>query len=355
MTSFDLLRVLDLAYRFDGDDATWLLRVAEAMRPALDVGCGIHAFLLDGRDPDAMHIAEPVAVGVTPEWELRWHEDWWQSFLLEAPSRTLHAMMSHSACNHSVQVWNDLARAIPSLRSHLEKHTPAPADTARAAAQRGMRYPDSLNVVALDGTGIGCVFAANRPVSARGPVPRGFARKMGQLATHVAAAYRLRRRRPGDDMLESSEAIIDEQRRVVHATGEATSNGALEAIGRAAHAIERTLEARPQGTAEEGRALDERQALTAGRWTVLEHRDGDGRRYFVARPNAAAITPVAALSERELQVVKALTLGHGNQLIAYELGLSPSLVSKHLASAARKLHAYSRGALAAIGKTLQDP
>lgn len=90
------------------------------------------------------------------------------------------------------------------------------------------------------------------------------------------------------------------------------------------------------------RAVEAWRALTSGRWSVLDHFDRDGRRYYVARANAPEVGERAGLSERELQVVRAMALGHSNKLIAYELGLHPSTVSGHIASAGRKLGASTR-------------
>jgi DNA-binding CsgD family transcriptional regulator len=104
-----------------------------------------------------------------------------------------------------------------------------------------------------------------------------------------------------------------------------------------------------------GQTLDAWRALTGGQWTVLDHFDKDGRRYWLARPNApmppAAIGELA-LTEREQQVVRSLSLGHSNKLIAYELGLHPSTVSQHIAAAARKLGVRSRPELLRLARRL---
>lgn len=342
MITPEILAALDRAYRLDDlDDEAWLRNVADALRPALDIGHGIHAFLIDTREPDAVRLSTPVAVGLAADWNERWPADWWEPFMLRASSRSLHTMLTHSPCNHSVQLWDAVTRKVPSFRPHLESH--AAPSTPSTEQRRVMRYPDSLNVIAADATGLGCAFAANRPHPASGPTPRAALKTLSQLATHIAAAYRLRRQRADADALAASEAIIDQHQRVVHATGEARSNWALGAIREAAVAVAR---ARPQ-EGERSRlgpevAIEAWQSLTAGRWSVLDHFDRDGRRYFIARPNAPETSPDSALSERERQVLGALALGHSNKLIAYELGLHPSTVSNHLASAGRKLGVGSR-------------
>ncbi len=351
MTTPEVLAALDVAYRLDGDDATWLLRVTEALRPALDVGYGMHAFFIDATDPDAVGLFEPISVGLAADWEARWRDDWWQAFMLATPSRTLHTMLTHSACNYAVDLWQALAKKHPSFRPHLEQHA-APA-VPPPEPTRVMRYPDSLNVIAVDASGIGCVFAANRQHPVTRPMSREFVRTMGHLSTHIAAAYRLRRRHGEANALAGSEAIIDHRSRVVHAEGDARASWALDAIREAAVAVGR---ARPapgdEAPANPDAAIEAWRSLTAGRWTVLDHFDRDGRRYFIARPNAPEVPANGALSERERQVLGALALGHSNKLIAYELGLHPSTVSNHLATAARKLGLSSRIELARHARSL---
>lgn len=272
--------------------------------------------------------------------------------MLNAPSRSLHTMLTLSACNYSVHLWDAVARRDPSFRPHLESHA---APRAPSPEPRGvMRYPDSLNLIAADATGLGCAFAANRLHRATRPLPRALARTLSQLATHIAAAYRLRRQRATADALALSEAIIDQRQRVVHAEGEARSHWALGAIRDAAVAVAR---ARPapgeRAPSHPDAAIEAWHSLVAGRWTVLDHFDRDGRRYFIARPNAPETGPEPRLTERERQVLGALVLGHSNKLIAYELGLHPSTVSNHLASAAAKLGASSRVELVRRARALR--
>jgi DNA-binding NarL/FixJ family response regulator len=87
------------------------------------------------------------------------------------------------------------------------------------------------------------------------------------------------------------------------------------------------------------------RALEAGRWSLSDVFDSDGRRYIVARPNEPEVPRDGILSERERQVAEQVSCGRSNKLIAYELGLDPSTVSTHLTTACRKLGVDSRAAL----------
>lgn len=86
-------------------------------------------------------------------------------------------------------------------------------------------------------------------------------------------------------------------------------------------------------------------ALVAGRWSLLDQFDSDGRRYVVAHRNDASVPDARGLTHRECQVLAHVELGHSNKMIAYELGLSTSTVAGHLASARAKLRLPSVGAL----------
>ncbi len=87
------------------------------------------------------------------------------------------------------------------------------------------------------------------------------------------------------------------------------------------------------------------EALVAGRWSLLDHFDSDGRRFIVAHRNDAEVADARGLTHRERQVVAQVALGQSNKMIAYELGLSTSTVANHLASARAKLGLPSAAAL----------
>jgi len=186
-------------------------------------------------------------------------------------------------------------------------------------------------------------FFTNRRVSG-GPPPdvRGL---FPRIASHLAAAQRLRRRLGLANSAESAEAVLSpDGHRVEHAIGTATSHIAQDALRAAAVRIDR---ARGKiRTSDPERALDGWKALVAARWTLLDHFESDGRRYILARENEPVPAGAAAeLSARERQVLANAALGRSNKEIAYALGLAPSTVRVLLTRAARKLGASSRAEL----------
>ncbi len=62
----------------------------------------------------------------------------------------------------------------------------------------------------------------------------------------------------------------------------------------------------------------------------------------VSAPGTAQASP--ALSAREIEVLRRVSLGEGNKEVAFQLGISPSTVRTHLESVFKKLHCKSRAA-----------
>jgi DNA-binding CsgD family transcriptional regulator len=127
--------------------------------------------------------------------------------------------------------------------------------------------------------------------------------------------------------------------------------GAKEVLRAAARAIDgarlRMRREDPDG------AFDLWKALVAGRWSLVDSFESDGRRYLLARRNDPRAPARAPLTEREAQVAVHAALGHSNKRIGYEVGLSTSTVGAHLAAAQRKLGVRSRLELVEVVRRLQ--
>ena len=78
-------------------------------------------------------------------------------------------------------------------------------------------------------------------------------------------------------------------------------------------------------------------AFCDGHWSLIEHFERDGHRYFLAHRNEPKRAATRALSERERQVFAHAAMGRSNKFIAYSLGLAVSTVAAHLQRARRKL------------------
>lgn len=146
---------------------------------------------------------------------------------------------------------------------------------------------------------------------------------------------------PGD-----GDAVLEPAGKVAHAEGDAKAASAREALARAAVAVDRARgKLRRQDNDE---AIELWRGLVAGRWSLVERFESDGRRYLIARPNDPKVDLLPMLTERERQVLMFRAFGHSQKLIAYELGLSVSAVSRSLARAMKKLGLRSPADLMAM-------
>ena len=169
---------------------------------------------------------------------------------------------------------------------------------------------------------------------------------LAQLSAHVAAGARLHARLDGASALEDAAAILEPDGTL--ADGSAAGIAARDLIGQAVRDIER---ARRRGT-DSQEALDLWQGLVDGRWSLVDHYEGDGRRYYVAVENSTEAARSKALTPREAQVVAYLASGTPSQNAAYALGLKVVTVRGHLKNAMEKLGVRDRAELIGLRASL---
>lgn len=200
---------------------------------------------------------------------------------------------------------------------------------------------DVFGVNGLDASGRGCVvvaFASKRRGGAGPSIP-----VWTRLAVHLATGARLVRRRAVREAV-AEEAVLDPGGRVLHAEGRARSESARGALRRLAVDVDR---ARSASRRDPEQATQLWRALAAGRWSLVDRFDRDGRHFLVANPNEVEVPTRSPLTRREEQVVGYAALGHADKLIAYEMGLSAGTVATLLSRARRKLGVASRAELVA--------
>lgn len=175
-----------------------------------------------------------------------------------------------------------------------------------------------------------------------------------RIASHMIAAARLRDAIGEEgDVLESAEAILDPGGRVMKASGRAKSRTARERLREAALAVDRARTR--QGRSNDDEALALWQGLFAGRWTLAETFDSDGRRFVIAHANEPETAEDRRLTRRERQVTALAGVGQSDEIIAYTLGLAPATVRTHLARAMRKMNVGSRVELIEVASMLLGP
>jgi DNA-binding CsgD family transcriptional regulator len=228
-----------------------------------------------------------------------------------------------------------------------------------AYGDTGMR--DALAAVAMDPDGQGVLLIAGLPEVTR-PAARERER-LWRLTVHLAAGARLRRglaklTGPDAEAAEGAasdatvhasplplqgEAVLDaDTGRVVEALEPAQTATARRHLRQAALAMER---ARTPGRTDPEQALALWRGLVAGRWSLVDHFDSDGRRFFIARPNPPQVKQGRGLTPLEERAVAFATVGESNKAIGYRLGLSSQAVSATLAVAQRKLGVANRAEL----------
>jgi len=178
----------------------------------------------------------------------------------------------------------------------------------------------------------------------RAPHPQE-AETWGRIASHVAAAFRLRRRGVTADP-DVAAAVLDPSGRLQHARDASTVDGLRKELSSAVLRMERARSTLRDREPEEALALW--RTLVDGRYTLLDAFERDGRRYVVAVENTPCPDGPGILTDRERQVAALAATGRSNKLIAYELGLGHSTVRVLLARAARKLRAKNRAELVAL-------
>ena len=211
----------------------------------------------------------------------------------------------------------------------------APGEQRRFAATQAGAFQDVIGIVAQAGEGGGvCLNAPMASTERMSPAEKA---RWRRVALHVGAAYRLRRALHAAASLDDAdvEAVLEPSGAVRDARSRARGANARERLRRAVTRIERARTS--PGRTDPDDALGLWQGLVAGRWSLVDHFDTDGRRFLVARRNPPGHDDPRGLASRELQIAELLGFGHTPKEIAYALGLSPSTVTNALARARAKL------------------
>lgn len=313
--------MIEAAYRVDLSMTEWLTELASiSLRHWRDVAGGFsaNAFVYSITDEDKVELEYSVMVGKYTE-----HEGFFNSVPPSLPPSYVRQTFARLPAAMATTSGDATARA--------------QAREAFATIYRPFGTRDIFVVNGLDPTRRGLY--VNALVSEDTQLSRRQLATWTRVSAHLAAGYRLRR----TEQPVQGEAVITPSGRVEHAEEPAKSPLALRQLHEAAIAIDRARTKRQR--ADDFVATEMWHALVAGRWTLVDWIDRDGRRFYIARQNDPRVAKLHALSMRERQVIGYAMLGHSNKLIAYELGVSPSTVANHLATAAAKLGVRSRAAL----------
>jgi DNA-binding CsgD family transcriptional regulator len=168
-----------------------------------------------------------------------------------------------------------------------------------------------------------------------------------KVAMHLGAGHRLRRKRglgPDHDRLKTAEAILAPNGKVLH-----VHETAKKKLDQLDDGRRRRDEAKKTKHDAE-KALDIWKGLVAGRWSLVDHFDTDGKRFLLAVKNTPRVDRRADLTPRERRVCTLVAMGHRDKEISYLLGLSLGSITASLHRARVKLDVKSRAELVTAWK-----
>jgi DNA-binding CsgD family transcriptional regulator len=304
--------VIETAYEVELASQQWLERLAAAGAEALESTQGAMALRYDASSRDWVHAGVPALWGLPPEFA--------RDFFNQSDLPREFAIA--------------LARVAMTVRFGSTRAAFAQIGISRLMDPVFDRYriDDMIAINGLEPSGRGCLlFVAARK---RTYAPRTV-ELWNRLAAHISAGNRLRTTLEELEVPASTsraEAILTPNGTVEHASGPAQPRSARKSLRDALVRID----AARSGRHDLQRSVDLWRGLVAGRWSLVEHFERDGRRYYLAHKNDPELAADRGLTLREKQVLGYAELGYSNKLIAYSLGLSSSAISTLLARARRK-------------------
>jgi len=314
--------LLDAAYDAAPDPLVWSKRAVQALMTLTSARTGAAFRFTSGYEEDTFRVRSMdagAAIGNSGAW------------LSAALGATMHAPreMTGMLLGHT---HGSTASSVTRLGARL-------ADTPGWSDCWPGGVVDSMGLVARDPNGDGFVVTVGLDrVSVLNAREERF---LGKVATHLGAGARLRRT-GHSRRLDDAEAVLTPGGKILHAEKVAQGQRASLDDGR-----RRRDEAR-KTTHDADRALEIWKGLIAGRWSLVDHFDTDGKRFLLAMKNTPAVDKRGDLTPRERRVCALVAMGHRDKEVAYMLGLSVASVAAALHRARRKLNVSSRTELARI-------
>jgi len=313
----DVISIVEAAYDLERDTRGWLSLLLERTAPYLDRGVGLAAtiYRLDAGPEEATVVSRGM------------------------DDRTLGALLRASRGDADSHQIVGATVGIETVTERLQRIGFTESEARSHRSFVNLFYPlgvrEVLALTAAEPSGRTVLIVAPMPDQRR--PPRLQAAMWNRVAVHIGAGARLRGIAPDtrdSDLSVGAEAILSPLGALVYALPAAQRPGHREALRRAALAMDR---ARSEDRSDEGCALELWQGLVAGRWSLVDRFDSDGRRYIVALRNDPKVSDPRALTHRECQVLAYAAMSHPLKLIAYSLGLSVATVAIHRTRAMRKL------------------
>jgi DNA-binding NarL/FixJ family response regulator len=308
-------QVIEAAYTFRSSPADWADALHAALGPALDLGQGTLVGLVGFPDQGLRleHLA--ARAGAT-----RVHQAVVRLGVLLSPGTLRDAFFSGRVLGSSSGRYSqtDFAR--------LEQRA------------RSVRSRDAAGFCATDDVDQGVIVISPSPALLSMPAqPSALVRALGQ---HIGTGLRLQRVIHAATLEDPAiEAIFDPDGRTQRTAGMARMHNALDRLREFVRARARAPVPTDEGRAGEGRAWE---AVIAGRWSLVDRFDSDGRRFVVAYRNPPGVLDPRRLTPREEGVTTLAAVGRSNKEIGADLGISEADAAALLTTALAKLGLASR-------------
>jgi DNA-binding CsgD family transcriptional regulator len=332
----DPIDLIESVYSLAGDEQQWLDRLAAVFQPRLPPPpprLGLVAYTYDASRPDRVAIRATSTLG----YDAAFAEPVRSRIAMPDSEQAYLATIFRTGFVGTLRQSPDALR-----RAGLAEARVQDLQRRVEAACRQLNVRDQFWINAQDPTYFGCAFLVmSKDRSGWHPSEAAAWRR---VAAHVSAAFRIRRQFGSRGAVapdpSAAEAILSPSGSLKHATEPAQGDGVRSALRTAVRARDKARG--PLRHRDPEHATELWQALVAGRWSLLDHFDSDGRRFVIAHRNDAAAPDMRGLTPRERQVASHAALGHSNKVIAYALGLSVSTVGVHLARARAKLQTIGK-------------
>lgn len=326
MPQVDPLRIVEAAYAWTEDESAWLDAIVAAAAPYA-MGGGVVALVVscnDGAKLEALRTSEDVGDETRTAIE---------RFCNALPSSVAADMFAPTEfVGNAAWRFERLAKARGTTAIELTNGVPVPsiwAVLAGAPRDRALvlGFPARRDAVV-------------RPDEA---FPRRDSRLLGLVGAHLGAALRLRdlgatAAPTADDA--RVDAVLTPSGKIVHARDGAATTRVRASLSEAVLRSERARGKLRHVDSTEATELW--AALVAGRYSIVEATERDGKRILLARKNTLRSPDLLALTKEENDVVWLIAQGHSHKYVAYELGLSVASIVRRLRGAMLKLRVSSR-------------
>ena len=321
LESTPLLELVDASYDTSESRPQWALRIIEALMAVTSSPLGA-AFHFTSSYQDGCFHVDSMAHDATTGAMTRFSTS--LSAAMSAPGAINERLLgrTHASLAASVSGLGERLAQVPGWRNCW----PDPV-------------VDSLGFIARDVDGNG--FCACVGLDHVGRLTARESTLLAKLATHIGAGDRLRRANHLN-LVDDAEAVLTPGGKVLHASEHAKDKRDELEDGR-----QRRDQAR-RTTNDVEKALEVWRGLVAGRWSLVDHFDTDGKRLLLAMKNTPRVDRRADLTPRERRVCALAAVGHRDKEIAYMLGLSLAAVTASLHRGRRKLNVSSRADLAKL-------